>query len=148
MSADNAEAILESLLAIARSVVGESNAVRNTLDLPDDARPAIVILDGDDTTDEMNFRNSRPANAPLVMGLVPEIYLLTSNSSDKIGADLRTLRNRFVKAILADSTLLALCHNREVRYEGLATALANGRGMNGQARLFVRLMHVFRPGAL
>lgn len=140
--------ILERLKALAETVAGEGHAYRNTLDVPDKVRPAIVILDADEEAEDMNFGRNRPAVAPLVIGMTPEIYLITSDSSDDVGAALRTLKKAFIKAVLHDTTLLALCHNGEIRYEGFATALANGRGMNGQARLLMRFMYVLRPDGL
>lgn len=146
--ADPREAILARLFEVAKTVVGNDNTFRNTSDIPDKIRPAICILDGDETTDESNFGRKRPANAPLIMGLEPEIWLVTSNGSDDIGADLHRLKKRVLHAVLSDAPLLALCHDGEVRYEGMTTALANGRGMVGQAQLFVRFMYVMRPAAL
>ena len=146
--ADPREAILNRVLAIAKSIVGETHAFRNSIDVPEELKPAIAILDADEEVQDSAFGRKRPANAPLIVGLLPEIWLITSAKSKNVGGEIHSLKKRILKGILTDSTLLALCHDGEVRYEGILTGLANGRGMVGQAQMLIRFMYVLHPAAL
>lgn len=146
---DNSAAILARLEAIAVTVTGDAKRVlRNEQEIPDDEKEFIVINDADEVTDANQRWSGRPASAPIVMGLEPEIFIAVNRASKDLAAALRTLKNRLIKAVMTDTALLALCKDGEVRYEGTATSLANGRGMVGQAKLIFRFMYVLIPARL
>lgn len=150
MAQDKRELILARVFAVYTAVADANNgfAFRNRLDIPENKRPAIILLDADESPDESAYARKRPANGPAVVGLTPETYILASGDSADIGTTLNTWRSRIIKAILTDETLLALSHDGDIRYAGFATGLANGRSMEGEAGLSFVFNYMLFPSKL
>lgn len=156
MAEDKRELILDRLFTVYQEVAGEKFAFRNRTDVPEKARPAIILLDADETTDESSYGKGRPANGPVIVGLTPETYLLVEGKSDssakadekKVGAEINALRIKVLKAVLHDASLVALCKDGEIRYDGFSTGLAAGRTMEGEASLSLTFRYVLRPDRL
>jgi hypothetical protein len=72
--ADPREQILSRLVALAQTVVNPRHVFRNKLRIADELLPAIAILDGDESPDDSGYGRGRPARAPLVVTMRPEIY--------------------------------------------------------------------------
>jgi len=145
---DNREAILDRLQALFESALPGVHVYRNRLRIPDEKLPAVSVLDGDETPDDSGYGRGRPANAPIVVTMRPEIYAFTDAPDDKVGPALNVLRKGIIKAILNDVTLLGLCKDREVRYEGFSTGLAQGRSLDGEMAIAFAFTYVLRPASL
>jgi hypothetical protein len=145
--ADVREAILSRLITLAREA-GAWNVYRNRLRLPDEVLPAVAVLDGDEAPDESRVRTGRPANGPVIMVMRPEIYGFVQADEDETGPALSAMRSALLKAIMNDNTLLGLVKDGEIRYEGFATSMANGRSLEGEMGLALAFVYVLRPAAL
>lgn len=149
---DKREMILARLFAVLKDIPGVVTCVRNRGELPDDKRPAITLLDSDETAQDKAFNRGRIAASPNFISLQPEIYVtLDSRKPDNklIGQDLNVLRARILKAVLTDGTLVSLCGtNGEIRYLGCITDLARGRAMDGETGLTFAFIYVLNPSEL
>lgn len=149
-AADVREAILARLLVLFKAIVGADKAFRNRLRIPDELLPAITVLDGDETPDDSSYGRGRPANGPLIVTMRPEIYAFTDSDQDdeSLGAGLNALRAQIMKAVLNDETLLGLCKDGDIRYEGFSTGLAQGRSLEGELGIAFAFVYVLRPKSL
>lgn len=134
-------------LLVANSLPDE-NYKRNAQEVPENQRPAIVTLDGDETVDDaLNpYGKGKPTVKTIPLAMSPEIFVLLQETDEDIGPKLNEWRAKVAKAIMTDATLNSLCH--EIRYEGFTTALANGRSMEGQAKLHFSFIYTLRPDQL
>ncbi len=145
---DRREMILARLLEIAVGVDGIVAAFRNKDEISERQRPAIVILDADEVADDAD-PSSRPSRAPRRVAMTPEIYILLGAKPEDLGTAINRLRARFVKTVLGDAQLsLIVGSNGDIRYEGCATALARGRGMEGEMGVSFSFTYVLRPEEL
>lgn len=145
---DNREAILARLEVLFTDSFTGVHVFRNRLRIPDEKLPAISILDGDETPDDSGYGRGRPGNAPIIVTMRPEIYAFTNAEDDKVGPALNTLRKGILKAVLNDNVLLGLCKDRDVRYEGFSTGLAQGRSLDGEMAIAFAFVYVLRPASL
>lgn len=142
---DVREEILARLVAIGTQVPGIVSAGRNRVALSETARPAIIVLDADEAAEE-DDRASRPGQAPQLVVMTPELFVLAGKPAAEIGAELNAFRRRIVRRVLTDGPLLGLAGpNGFVRYAGCATALAVGRSMEGEMSLSFAIRYVLRP---
>ena len=124
---DVREQILARLVAIAAEVPGIVSTGRNRIAFSETAPPAIVVLDADEAAEEED-RASRPAHAPQLVVMTPELFVLIGAPAAEIGTELNAFRRRIVRRVLTDAPLLALAGTAGfVRYAGCATALAARR---------------------
>ena len=149
MSEDTREAILNRLVEVGKDLAGIKTAKRNELDIQESDRPAFVVLDADESTDDSSFNRGRPARAPVIVGMTPECYLLIEEvDGANIGTTINDYRRRLIKAVLTDASLVALCKDGDIRFEGFATGLASGRSMEGEAGISFSFHYVLRPDKL
>lgn len=145
---DRREMVLARLLEIARGIEGIAAAFRNKDEISEKQRPAIVILDADETAEDTD-PTSRPSRSPRRVAMTPEIYILLGAKPEELGTTINTLRARLVKTILADAQLAGIVgSNGDIRYEGCATALARGRSMEGEMGVSFSFAYVLRPEEL
>jgi hypothetical protein len=134
---DKREAILAQLGTVLTALVtDETFFFRNALEVPENKRPSIILNDADDTLDErLNpYGKGKPPVQGIPVSMTPEVFvLLADGGQDDIGPQLNDWRAKVIKAVLSDATLKGLCH--EIQYLGFTSALANGRTMEGQAKL-------------
>ena len=146
---DLREQILARLVEVAATVPGVSHALRNRGGISETARPAILVLDADEAVEDEEIRPGRPAPAPQLVVMTPEIFVLVSDRAADIGAELNTFRRRIVRRILTDATLAGLVGpNGAIRYAGCGTALAVGRSMEGEMALSFAFRYVLKPADL
>lgn len=145
---DKRELILVRLLEIAGSIEGVTFAGRNKTKLTDLIRPAIVIFDADETSDDRAKDRGRPSHGPNLVGMNPEILLLVGGTPEEVGATLNGYRVKLVKAVLNDATLKQLTVNGDIVYEGCATALAIGRSMEGEMGISFTFTYFLKPSEL
>jgi len=142
---DRRELILARLLEIAKGIEGIAAAFRNRDEISEKQRPAIVILDADEASDDAD-PTARPTRSPRRVAMTPEIYILLGSKPEDLGTAINALRARLVTAVLTDSALLSIIgSNGDIRYEGCATALARGRSMEGEMGVSFSFTYVLRP---
>jgi hypothetical protein len=145
---DVREAILARLIVLFKQISGVNKVFRNKLRIDDEHLPAIAVLDGDETPDDSSYGKGRPANGPVVMVMRPEIYGFVTGDDDAVGPELNSLRSAILKTVLNDATLLGLCKDGDIRYEGFSSAMANGRSLEGEMGLALAFVYVLRPKTL
>jgi hypothetical protein len=157
---DTREAVLERIAAIATQQAGFKSAVRNRGLRDNEKRPAIVILDGDETPvlthgGRQNRAQSGRAYffAPSVVAMKPEIYVLMDEQAqtlqrNDIGPALNAKRVQLVEVISQDDQLKALLGSNGVMiYQGCSTDLKSGGALSGQMRIDIQFNYVFFPKA-
>lgn len=143
--------ILIRLAAVLEGASGVLEFVRNR-QLTTDKRPAIQLLDSDEVADRAAFGRGRPANAPNLSVMSPEIFVFLKNvkpENPTVGDDLNDFVATVLKAVITDPELNDLVgSNGEIRYDGLSTDLGEDRTIEGKARLGISFVYVFRPNDL
>lgn len=129
MSRDRREEILARLVAIAGGIPGiaAGRVFRNQEDVTARAQPAIVIFDGDETTE---------AQAKGVSGrmveMTPEVRVLVDAKAADVGSSLNGFRAALIKAVVEDAELQdAVGSSGVVRYDGCTTDTAKGERIEG-----------------
>lgn len=150
---DKREAILARLKEIFAAIPGIKKAVRNSLDVPEKDRPAIVLLDADEGVDDeapdgRGRPTGRPALLPIIVTMTPEIFVVTGAKAAQLGTDLNALRILIIKDVLGDETLLSLVKDGDIKFLGFATGLAAGRSMEGEAGISFSFRYVINPSKL
>lgn len=148
---DRREAILVRIKEVLATYVPTNHAFRNRLRIPDELLkegPVAVVLDGDETPDDTAYGRGRPATTPVIVTMTPEIYTFVADAADVVGTSVNTLRGKIIKGVLTDETLVALCHNGDIRYQGFMTGFAFGRSLEGEAGLSFAFQYVLRPTQL
>jgi hypothetical protein len=147
--ADRREDILVRILAIAEATGDYTLVARNKANIPEEQRPACIILDADETADDSDQGRGRPSATVNLIGMSPEIYILLGDLPENVGSEINALRIKLVKAILTDTTLDSIMgRNGGVRYEGCATGLASGRTIEGEMGLSFTFTYVLKPSEL
>lgn len=145
---DRREAILARLTVVLAGIEGVTSFGRNRDDVSERQRPALRLLDADEAADEAAFERKRPAHAPNIVALTPEIYAVVAGEADEVGPAMSALRASVIKAVLTDHELLGLCVDGDIRYEGCATGFARGRTMNGEMLLQFTFNYLLDPARL
>ena len=128
------EEILARLATILPDVTGVNYFLHNDLSVPSTSEklPCVVMFDGDEQAEESSFGRKRPAIAPNIIYMTPEVYLVLENNPGDVGTSLNAIMHRIVSTVLTDDQLLGLAHDGDIRYEGLTSALSLGRSMEGE----------------
>lgn len=143
---DRREEIMQALLAACQSLDGVT-AYRNRNMLAEEQRPAIVVMDGDETSEELSA--SRQGLAPRHVRMQPLVQLLVSDQAADIGSTLNALRARVIAAVLEDQPLASLTHNeRGAAYLGLQMMIDNGRRIEGVLVLAFEVTYILRAADL
>lgn len=146
---DKREAILARLLIVVKAVEGIKTATRNKKAISEDQRPGVQIFDADEEADDREIGRGRPGNAPNLITMTPEIFLVLGAVTETVGTELNTLRAKLVKAIVSDSELATLVGpNGEIRYKACATGLSQGRTMEGEMGIVIDFKYVLNPSEL
>lgn len=118
--ADIREQILTRLVTVCAGVTGIVSAGRNVTDVPQNARPAVLITGGAEQI-LARAQTDRVTHQKQTMELTPGIILLVRSDAGAEGGPLMSLfRSRLVSAILNDTTLRGLGNATRggLRYEG------------------------------
>lgn len=152
---DRRELILIRLLAILTTLAGANGIrtiCRNRGLLPEELRPAITLLDGDETVTSTQINDGRGGRGlsaqPAMVIMRPEIFVVLDQRLPKnelIGEDLNAWRIRILTAVAADTQInTLLTNNGSLIYEGCLTDLATGRSMEGQLQMQFALTYPFK----
>ena len=154
---DTRELILVRIVAIClaeKTNAGIVTVARNRGLLKTEARPACVLLDGDETP-KLVHNNQRRGRAmlmaPSIMIMRPELYVALEEKPplpDTVGPQLNAKRIALVAAIAGDLALTALLgSNGGMTYNGCVTDLKSGSALTGQMRLDFAFTYTFFPTA-
>lgn len=140
------EEILNKIYEVLKASLAGATVKRNFVDITSTMAPMVALLDGDEEAheDTMAFGHGRPPNAPTMMAMRPEIWLLVTATPDTVGFELNALRDTVLDALTNDSSLVSLVHNKDIRYEGCVTALGAGRTLTGEMTLHTRFVYTHR----
>src|SRR5262245_4208132 len=125
---DVREDILARLLEVVTTIPNIRTAQRNDMDLDETELPGVIVLDGDEETDDVG-NPSQQQYRPIVR-MMPRIVL--AQQADEVGSDLTTLRRELIKRVLYDSVLIAKTgSNGAIRYLGCTTDFGWMRWLQG-----------------
>lgn len=152
------EQILARILQIASDVKTADttikSAFRNRGPRSTDVRPAVGLLDGDETN---NLPPRAPGRGgqrlpPAIMTMTPELYILleeTRPKQEEIGPRINAYRDALIEAMAGDTALLALLGaNGRIQYRGCVTDLKSGSALNGEMRLDFAFTYVVNPASM
>jgi len=133
---DRREEILARLVDIARALPSAPKVFRNRLKLTASLRPAIVILDGDETGTLGEFFLGLPPSRPSIMQVNPLMYLMAGDSAESIGSEMSALRLPLINAVLSDDQLIEVTTSTGgIQYQGCTMDL--GQGQTTEATLIL-----------
>jgi hypothetical protein len=145
--ADRREQIMARLLAILQGVTGLVSAKRNQPTIADAARPAALLVDGDETPiDGEGARRGRKGREPRIMYMTVPIVIFAEADAEDVGTTMNTLRSRIWYAIATDAALKAL--ETEAQYLGLATSFASNRQVSGEMQIDIGITYILLPADL
>lgn len=151
MSNDTREDLIARLVVIMGTVPGITSSVRNRNLRSNEQRPAMVLLDGDETP-RVSLRGQRgraAMMAPQIMELRPEVYILLQEgrpNNETVGQQLDAFRIVFLKKVWEDTILSTLLgSNGSIVYNGCQTDLKSGSSMSGEMRLDFVMNYVLKP---
>lgn len=126
---DRREQICARLVEIAQGLVAKVD--RNAPEITGRrGEPAIVVWDGEENAVVPSDGRARPANAPSIVEMTPELRVLLGGASEDVGTALNGWRIQVIKAVIADAVSGGLAaivgSNGSVRYDGLSSGLAAG----------------------
>ncbi len=149
MGIDIREQILARVFALIQSVPGVETVSRNRDQLPNEARPALVMWDADEDVRTDSENRGRLGRSTVRVTLKPEIYIVIGGRKPKnelIGEDINAIRVAVLKAILLDTKLQELVGpNGQVFYLGVFSDLAVGRGGHGVMGLLFDITYSLNP---
>ena len=148
---DRRELILAQLATLLQAVDGVKTVARNRGELPEDKRPAVTILDADETAGtQITDARGGPGlkQQPVMVIMRPEIFILLEQREPhnvNAGQDLNAFRIKVLNAINSDTQLASLVTaNGSITYEGTLTDFATGRAMTGQMQMQFAFSYPFK----
>jgi len=149
---DRRELILVRLERVLEVIPGIKKVYRNRIDIPENPRPAAVILDADESAGPLivDGRGHPGLVPPIVCTMTPELYLIgiKVGTAYNAGTVLNTLRTQVIKVVLNDQTLIGLSLDGGIEYLGFATGFASGRSVEGEAGLSFQFRYLIQPSKL
>lgn len=155
------ELILQRLVAICETFkpTDIKNVFRNRDLVEQGQRPAIVILDGDESGVLIGGRRivqtGQAAFTPQLMTMAPEIYIvlpderptnIKNGTNTNVGTLLNDFHQRVIEKIANDAILLALLgSNGGIVLQRVATALKSGLPLDGQMKLDFEFTYLLNP---
>lgn len=144
MSVNRREEILARLFAILQAQDGFNTFKRNRALLDNDALPAVILLDGNETVRTSGERRGRHGMSPVIVTMTPQIFVLLKNNKptndNNVGTMLNTYRGAIIRAIATDAQLAALAGpNGELAYQTAETDLNTGMPLEGQMQINIAI---------
>ena len=146
--ADQREVILARLAALCGGVSGVSAVVRNALDVPGNARPAVIIQDGLETLQDQaaGSHHSEVQRMELSPGI--SVYVRAGGAADP-GVLLSRYRSAIIAAVLSDGALRdAVGSNGRIRYEGCVVLPPDAEAKEHRVDITIVFVYAFRLGDL
>ena len=145
------EQILSRIEALLDAVEGVETVARNRGLLDNDARPALVLMDGDEALKVSGGGRGRGKMSASILTMRPQVFVvlkLRKPQNALVGQDLNAFRTDVVRALADDATLVTLVGTSgDIVYEGCETDLKSGMQVEGQMRLDFAITTVMDPYA-
>lgn len=151
---DKRERILAQLLLVLKGVDGIKSAARNLDQIPEGARPAIVLLDGDEALPQSQGETTRSGKSPIVMQMQPVINVLVGDNDKDIGATINAIRASLITKVLTDTDLAAVVEadinrpnrqNGRVSYTGMLTRFSHSFEMDCDMQVNFAIQYALDP---
>jgi len=139
---DTRELILARILVTLGTVQVGVKAHRNLPDVPENLRPCLVLVDGDEEASDQDL--ARHAAFLRRVTVTPEILILIG-ATDGVGSALNALRAKVLHALLFDTTLKTLLLDDDIVYLGAHSAFQEGRRIEGSMVLRLSFTYLLRP---
>ncbi len=142
---DKREQILSAIFEVLQGVTGFESCVRNRDQLPNEKRPALILLDGDEEARRDADGRGRVGSSPNRVTMKPEIYIVFDTRkprNENLGEDLNAARASVLKALIEAPSIAVLCES--IFYGGCITDLAKGRVMEGQVGLAIEFTYFLK----
>lgn len=149
------EMILSLLLELMGGVdhPASSNRFRNRGDIPENKRPAFVLLDGSEAAVAQTIvsqRRTRSRESPIRLRLTPQLFALNIKKSDAeahlSGPEISDLIIAVQQAVLQSEALAALVGpNGDVAYKGHITDMQTGSEMVGSVLFLFEIDYWLMP---
>jgi len=149
---DTREDILARLLEVVATIPNMRSTHRNNVDITEDLLPAVIVLDGDEETNDATDLSMRPAHRPTVVQFMPEIII--ADQADLVGSDLSVMRRELIKRVLFDTELndqivkTGRNGNGAIRYLGCQTDVGWMRSLHGALKAQFLFKYSMRPEEL
>ena len=141
------ELILRRLVEIASSLQGVESVWRNSDTIPKDARPAILINDGDEFSSEADRAAQLQKSGIFITVMAPEITIFSTGATVEMERPLSDISVALVSAIWGDSTINSLTGtNGSFRYNGCATMDSFGQRLEGEMKVNLEFTYPFMVG--
>jgi hypothetical protein len=154
---DRREAILAQLEVILGSLPADvapfAAIYRNRGELKETMRPAVVLLDGTETT-VRNYPSNRGGRmAPHLIELRPQIFAVMKKReldlASEYGPELSAYRMAILRALFGDDTLNGLIGtNGKIEYRGALTDMQTGSTLQGELQINLAITYLLQPGDL
>jgi hypothetical protein len=155
---DNRERILDRLFTVLSGITllntptpAFETFARNRGLLDQEHRPAVVLLDGDETGLVLsNVPRGRPGmKSAMFITMRPQIFILLKSKgpqNEGVGPLLNQYRTAVLKAIATDATLITLIGaNGDIQYDGAETDLKSGSNMSGEMQINLSIRTSLNP---
>lgn len=139
---------MSRLAALCASVSGIAAVVRNALDVPSNARPAVIIQDGIEAMSNQpdTVRYSEIQRMELSPGIT--LYLRAGGAADA-GVLLSRYRSAIVAAVLSDGQLRdAVGTNGRITYQGCVVLPPDAEAKEHRLDITLTFVYAFRLGDL
>jgi hypothetical protein len=149
---DVREDILARLLVVVAAIPNIRSSHRSNVDINEKQLPAVVVLDGDEETNDSTDFSMRPANRPTVVHLTPGLMIV--DQGELVGSALSVLRSELIKRVLTDTELneqivkTGRFGNGAIRYLGCQTDLGWARELHGALAMQFLFKYALRPEQL
>jgi hypothetical protein len=144
---DRRELILSRLMEIGVALPGIEAAFRNSDTVPEKARPAFLLSDGDEFSTDADREAQIQRVGIYKTTMTPAITLFASGSTDTMEKTLSDIRVELVNAVCTDETIKSLTHpTGNVRYNGCRTSDEFGRRLEGELRVDFEFTYPFKVG--
>lgn len=140
------------LLEVVGAIPTIRYAQRNDIELTEDQLPAVIVLDGDEETNDANDVSMRPPNRQTIAHLTPGI--LFWDKGDLVGSDLSMLRRELIKRVLNDTELneqivkTGRFGNGAIRYLGCQIDCGWMRSLHAALAAQFRFTYALKPDQL
>jgi hypothetical protein len=156
---DRREAILAQVEVILGSlpagVAPFVSIYRNRGELKEAMRPAVVLLDGTETTVQTynTTRTQGSRMAPHLIELRPQIFAVMKKRelelAHEYGPELSSYRMAILRALFSDPTLNGLIGtNGRIEYRGALTDMQTGSTFQGELQINLAITYLLQPGDL
>jgi hypothetical protein len=146
---DKRELILSRLFEVLQEVDGVVTAVRNRGLLKNERLPAVVLLDGDESSVRAGEGRGRVSMSPATVRMRPQIFFLLEVRTPQnvnVGQDLNAKRVEIIRRVAQDDELRQLVgSNGDITYFGCVTDLKSGNSVQGELQIDIAFTYHLDP---